>query len=97
MESRGRVGPQHGPCDIESAGGSHVRSEVELAPKSAVMQAVWGGLGFLPRRGMKPEGGPRARVGGGPAWSRVGKGSSKRQRRCPRAARPAAGAGGRDS
>lgn len=64
-ESRGRVGPRRGPCDSGSVGGSQVRSEVRLAPKSAVMQAGWGGLGVPPRRGREAKG-PRARVGGQP-------------------------------
>ena len=75
-ESRGHVGPPHGPCDIESAGGSRVRSEVRLASKSVVMQAVWGGLGFLPRRGMKP-GGSQSQSGRGASLEQGGEGQQQ--------------------
>lgn len=94
-ESRGRVGPRRGPCDIGSVGGSRVRSEVKLAPSEVSSHAGWAGRpGVSATRG-REAGGPRARVGG--ASLEQGKGSSKRQRRCLRAARPAAGAGDRDS
>lgn len=56
--------------------------------------ASWAGRpGVSATRGSEARG-PRARVMGQPG---AGEGSSKRQKRCLRAARPAAGAGGRDS